>query len=288
MRALTVALGLSLALTTVQIANAEADEDFAGRKTERYSEFYLDLSPIAGRKDYAQIVNSLHRQIDIVTTVGLSPRILKFFRSIPIVVDETACLGHVEEGAEPNKKSPTRPGACFSKNMPTRLQDNSHHGTFWDSKKSEWVNADPLAFAEDMRLGLIAVRPRVLPEVPLLLHELLHAYHADVMERGFNNKVIAYYFDQAKSKSKDKDDEASKDDEAKSKDDLYVKGAYLLTNDREFFAVTASVFLFGKDGQEPFTREKIKKTQPEYYQWLVWLFGFDPGKPTLAPVASAN
>jgi hypothetical protein len=37
MRALTVALGLSLALTTVQIANAEADEDFAGRKTERYS-----------------------------------------------------------------------------------------------------------------------------------------------------------------------------------------------------------------------------------------------------------
>jgi hypothetical protein len=282
MRSLTLALGLTIfsAVTAVQVEIAEADENFADRKTERYSEFYLDHSAIAGHQDYAQIVNSLHRQIDIVTTVGLSPRVLEFFRSIPVVVDETACLGHVEEGAESNKKSPTRPLACFSKNMPTRLQNNPHHGTFWDSKKSEWVNADPVAFAEDMKLGLIAVRPRVLPQVPVMLHELLHAYHNGVMERGFKNKVIAYYFDQAKSKIKD--------DEAKSKDDQYAKDAYLLTNDREFFAVTASVFLFGKDGQEPFTREKIKKTQPEYYQWLVWLFGFDPDKPTLPPVASAN
>jgi hypothetical protein len=47
-----------------------------------------------------------------------------------------------------------------------------------------------------------------------------------------------------------------------------------LTNEREFFALTASVFLYGKDGQ--LTRSDLKEKQPDYFKYLVGLFGFDP------------
>jgi hypothetical protein len=48
--------------------------------------------------------------------------------------------------------------------------------------------------------------------------------------------------------------------------------------------VTASIFLYGKDAvHEPFTRSKLKEKQPDYFKYLVGLFGFDPDG---APVAS--
>ena len=64
--------------------------------------------------------------------------------------------------------------------------------------------------------------------------------------------------------------------------------AYLMTNQMEFFAVTASVFLYGKDSIEPFTRSKLKENQPDYFQYLVSLFEVDPDRaPSASPVASA-
>jgi hypothetical protein len=53
--------------------------------------------------------------------------------------------------------------------------------------------------------------------------------------------------------------------------------------------VTASVFLYGKDGKEPFARANLKQKQPDYFKYLVWLFGFDPDRgPNASPVASAD
>ena len=107
---------------------------------------------------------------------------------------------------------------------------------------------------------------------PVLLHEFLHAYHAKLMPRGYENKGIKDFYGQAKAK------------------DLFPKDAYILKDHKEFFAITASIFLSGKDAaHEPFTRDKLKETMPQYYTYLVGVFGFDPNAPAVVtPVASAD
>ena len=70
---------------------------------------------------------------------------------------------------------------------------------------------------------------------------------------------------------------------------MFDKKSYTLMNDREFFAVTASIFLAGKESiHEPKTREALKEKLPDYYKYLVGVFGFDPEKPSEPPMASAE
>jgi hypothetical protein len=232
--------------------------------TEKYRGYFLDLSQIAGQQNYSEIINSLHRQLDIVESVGLSPRVLNFFHTIPIVIDEAACSDGMKED-----KSPVFAAACYGPAEPVSLQNRSTHGSYWDSEKAEWVNSDPIALAEDTHLGVVMVRNRYLnPQSPVLLHEMLHAYHTNLMAGGFDNQVIKSFYDDAKGKN------------------LYPADAYLMTNHKEFFAVTASIFLYGKDDKEPFMRSKIKEKQPEYYKYLTWLFEVNPEHGT--PIASAD
>jgi hypothetical protein len=71
--------------------------------------------------------------------------------------------------------------------------------------------------------------------------------------------------------------------EAKSKE-LLAKEADVSKNQQEFFAVTASIFLAGKDsGHEPYTCAKLKEKMPEDYKYLVGLFGFDPEETSVTP-----
>ena len=58
---------------------------------------------------------------------------------------------------------------------------------------------------------------------------------------------------------------------------VWPKTAIMLENNGEFFAVTASAYLYGDITREPYTRADLKKTQPDYYQWLANLF--DDGRP---------
>lgn len=267
MRVLKVALGLSVLsmFSIVGIANA-SDQIAHSEHAERYSGFYLDLSAIAGQQNYAETTNWLHQQIELIGNVGLSQRVLQFFHTIPIVVDEAACL----EANSTDNKPPTLAAACYGPSAPVRLGNNASNGTYFDKNKSEWINADPIALAEDTHLGVVAARPlKMAPNSPVLLHEMLHAYHSKVLPHGASNQAIKFYYDKAKT--------------------VFPADAYLMTNEREYFAVTASVFLYGNDHQEPFTRSKLKEKQPEYFKFLVWLFGFDPdSRPTPSPVASAN
>jgi hypothetical protein len=89
---------------------------------------------------------------------------------------------------------------------------------------------------------------------PILLHELLHAYHHQKMTDGFQNAQVRVFYEEAKNKYPNFRDE------------------YFLSNDREFFAVTASIYLFGDIPQPPSKRSTIKKAQPEYYRYLETLF----------------
>jgi hypothetical protein len=142
----------------------------------------------------------------------------------------------------------------------------------WDSQKAQWTNPDAVALAEDTGSGVVMIRPSMMraAQDPVMLHEFLHAYHGRLLPSGFRNEGVLGHYNNAKSKQ------------------LYSSDTYALTNEREFFAVTASIFLYGKDSaHEPFTRANLQEKQPDYYKYLVGLFGADPDRAG-TPVASAN
>src|SRR5271154_1922842 len=58
---------------------------------ETYRGYIYDLSENSDRKDKAAIVDLLKKQIDIVDSVGLSPKVIQFFHTVPIVANEMAC-----------------------------------------------------------------------------------------------------------------------------------------------------------------------------------------------------
>jgi len=105
MRALLVALPLSI-LTLfpvsgnagdarpLQIATVSASEKDQSTtpSSETYRGYFFDLSAIAGRQNFTVMADALRHQIDIVEGVGLSPHMLEFFHTIPISVNEVACL----------------------------------------------------------------------------------------------------------------------------------------------------------------------------------------------------
>ena len=254
----------------LRIAALNSDKSQSNEtKSEMYRGYFLDLTAIAERPDFSVIANELRHQVDIVEGVGLSQRVLQFFHTVPILVDEFACLG-TNADPKPETKTPVLAVGCYGPFAPERLRNKSHWFSRWDGAKSQWDNLDQIDQYEYANLGVVMVRPlRIDAQTPVVLHELLHAYHAHILPEGVKNPAVLHYYNLAKSEQ------------------LYLADAYLLTNEREFFAVTASVFLYGKDDKEPFTRLSLKQKQPDYYNYLVWLFGFDPDSAPASPVASA-
>ncbi|MCP1833212.1 MULTISPECIES: hypothetical protein [Bradyrhizobium] len=233
----------------------------APSSVEKYRGYVFDLSENADRKDVTSIADMVRRQLDVVETAGFSPKVLQFFHRVPIVASEMACL---DEGAA---------AACYGLTPPEWDRGTTRDVTIWDHDKQQWTNSDPLALALDSGIGIIRMRPNMMryAKDPVLLHEFLHAYHARLMPNGFENKGIKGFLSQAKSK------------------ELFAKEAYALKNQQEFFAVTASIFLAGKDSEhEPYTRATLKEKMPDYYKFLVGLFGADPDETGVTPVASAN
>jgi hypothetical protein len=90
---------------------------------------------------------------------------------------------------------------------------------------------------------------------PILLHEYMHVFHFRKLPGGRNNPDILTFYGRAKEGG------------------FYPPGAYLLKNQGEFFAMTASVFLHGTLAREPFTRDELRRKQPVYYGYLNRLFG---------------
>jgi len=227
---------------------------------ETYRGYIFDLSENVDRKDQAAIVDLLKKQLDIVENVGLSPKVLQFFHTVPIVASEMACtdLGP--------------PIACYSSVPPEEKVGRTRSFTVWDSKTMSWSNPNFVDLAADAGTGVIKLRPNMLKyaEDPVILHEMLHAYHNKLMGGGLENLGIKAMYAQAVSKN------------------VFPKEEYAMTNPQEFFAVTASVFLAGKGTlSEPHTRAQLKEKLPKYYKYLVELFGFDP-EPSSTPVAEST
>lgn len=199
---------------------------------QSYRGYMFDLSENSDRKDVDKLTENLKRQIDVVESVGLSPRVTRFFRTVPIIASELACL---DEGAAT---------ACYGRVTPDIQRTAPRTLTVWDHDKQRWTNPNAVDLAVDSGLGVIMVRPDMMryEKEAVLLHEMLHAYHARLLPDGYANKGVISYYAYAKSK------------------DFLPKEAYALKNPMEFFAVTASIFLAGKsEFHDPKTREALKE-----------------------------
>jgi len=93
------------------------------------------------------------------------------------------------------------------------------------------------------------------PEKPIVLHEQLHALHARYLPGGPKNPDIVRFYQNAKSGNR------------------YPSNEYVMKNPFEFFAVTASLYLWGYVAREPHNRAALRTKQPYYYAWLGELFG---------------
>ena len=139
----------------------------------------------------------------------------------------------VECGAKPEIMA-------FFKSQPVSVKPGQGDGGGHFTSKVEGVTVDA------------AVVP---PEKPVLLHELLHAYHFRVLPGAMQNPDLLRFYGIAKQ------------------NELYPPESYVLKNVQEFFAVTGSLYLWGNVDRPPNDRATLHDKQPVYYQWLGDLFG---------------
>ena len=90
---------------------------------------------------------------------------------------------------------------------------------------------------------------------PVLLHELLHAYHAQRLPDGFKHRAILAFFEKARPSP------------------AFAANSHMMQNPGEFFACAATTYLHGVTAQEPLQRAKLKEALPEFFAYLEKLFG---------------
>jgi hypothetical protein len=100
----------------------------------------------------------------------------------------------------------------------------------------------------------------------VMLHELAHAYHDQVL--GFDNPdIIAAYTHAVKSRTYESV--------------LGIRGQqvrhYALTNEKEYFAECTEAF-FATNDFYPFVRAELQQFDPKIYATLVKVWGIDPNK----------
>lgn len=103
----------------------------------------------------------------------------------------------------------------------------------------------------------IRARPGSWPaDRAILLHELLHTYHREVL--GRSDPAIRRFHAQA------------------IRPGVYphaYETAYFLSNPAEYFAVIGEIFLAGDSYRPPFTCGAVKAAQRDFVQYLATLFG---------------
>lgn len=129
---------------------------------------------------------------------------------------------------------------AFFRRVPVYLHPESAGTPGLYSKKNQRVGLKFLQLAKDQ---------------PILLHEFLHAYHDQILLDGYENPDVLHFYELALQHYR------------------LSRSEYFLSNEREFFAVTASIYLHGSIERAPFDRRRIQSTQPLYWKFLEGLFG---------------
>ncbi len=94
------------------------------------------------------------------------------------------------------------------------------------------------------------------PDRAILLHELLHAYHREVL--GQPTPPVGLALQEA------------------LREGTYppeYKGAYFLSNGREYFAVVGEIYVAGPSFRPPYNCGIVQKAQPSFISYLATLFG---------------
>lgn len=103
------------------------------------------------------------------------------------------------------------------------------------------------------------------------LHELAHAYHDRVLPDGFENREIEAAYDRAKAGGTYQTVRRRFGDDRPDT----MERAYALTNPMEYFAESTEAF-FSRNDFFPFTRDELKRHDPEMERLLVKLWGVTP------------
>lgn len=105
------------------------------------------------------------------------------------------------------------------------------------------------------------------------LHELAHAFHDRVLADGFNNTALKAAYERAKAnKSYDKVERWHGNGRPNT-----FERAYAMTTAQEYFAECSEAF-FARNDFFPFTREELKKHDPEMDALLAKLWGLEQAK----------
>lgn len=117
------------------------------------------------------------------------------------------------------------------------------------------------ARVDESKRQIVELKAASLPrDRPILLHELLHAYHG--VKLGPTPMIRDSYQQAMKLPAYKR-----------------YAGAHFLENPREYFAVIGSIFLYGaKIDQPPFDCELPAKYQPQFIAFLTEQFGAHPCK----------
>ena len=203
--------------------------------TFSYGGFQIDETQVCDLPCLEIERSVIRRQIDIVNHVGLSSEILEFFKSIPIILT---------------------------------IGDSSYAERYCSRSTERYVWGD-------IEINAYVISNSFLTNTYdiSLLHELLHAFHDQRLPYGFDNQTIRNYYNDAL----DHHCYNWSLDASRHIENYYLgltdSFTYYLTNEYEFFAVTASTYLFGYNTKmEPHLRQDIKEKQPQYYLYLQKIF----------------
>jgi hypothetical protein len=87
---------------------------------------------------------------------------------------------------------------------------------------------------------------------PVLLHELLRAFHAQKLRSS--DKIINEAYEASRASG------------------VWPAGSAMMKSPQEFFVATATVYLAGEIDTPPFTPGRLHEAQPEYWKWLGEVF----------------
>ena len=119
------------------------------------------------------------------------------------------------------------------------------------------LSGNPGIYTQERSPGVVLIQPIVFPDnKPILLHELLHAYHLQTLPLPTPQIRDAY--------------------EEAIRTNMYpadFRSAHFLANPREYFAVIGTIFLFGRIQQPPYDCAIPAAREPQFLAFLAAQFG---------------
>ena len=148
-----------------------------------------------------------------------------------------------------------------------------HPGAGWLRQ----TGRDP-AMAQAVEFTNVRVFAAEVNRMPwFVLHELAHAYHDRELTKGFGNPQVAAAYARAKESGKyDKVERHHGNGKPNT-----IEKAYAMSNPMEYFA-EATEALFGRNDFFPFTREELKKHDPDMHDLLCNLWQLEADMPAQA------